>query len=195
MKTKDTRGRILEAGLKAFSDKGFLGATTKEIAAKAGVAELTLFRQFSSKERLFEEVIHEHSFLPALRGLLPEISGMTYRNALARIARDFLDTLIARKDMIQIMHSEMQRYPEKIHQIYHAFIDGIVDALASYFTEMQKKGALKKFDSKAGARAFLGMLFSYFNLQELMMGKRYRSADTDRTIREFVKIFVEGTAK
>ena len=195
MKTKDTRERILEAGLKAFSEKGYLGATTKEIAAKAGVAELTLFRQFSSKEKLFEEVVSVYSFLPALKGLLPEVAEMSYRDALARIAEDFLKTLTARKDMIRIMHSEMQRYPEKIHRIYHSFIDSIMETLASYFTGMQRKGLLKKFDSDAGAQAFLGMFFSYFNVQELMMGKRYRSVDAERTIAQFVKIFVEGTTK
>ena len=46
---RDTRDKILDASLALFSKKGFLGATTKEIAKKAGVAELTLFRHFSSK--------------------------------------------------------------------------------------------------------------------------------------------------
>ncbi len=195
MKARSTTNRILEAGLKAFSEKGYLGATTKQIAAKAGVAELTLFRHFASKEKLFEEVIRNHSFLPALRGLLPEVSEMPYRDALTRIAGTFLDTLNARKDMIQIMHSEMHRYPGKIHKIYHVFIDGIIEALASYFTAMQKKRILKKFDAEFGARAFLGMFFSYFTVQELMMRRQYRSADMDRTVKEFVKIFIEGTAK
>ncbi len=70
MKTKD---RILKTGLKLFSKKGYLGATTKEIAKTAGIAEITLFRHFSSKERLFEEVINAYSFLPAKK-----ISGLTY---------------------------------------------------------------------------------------------------------------------
>ncbi|MCL4476875.1 MAG: TetR/AcrR family transcriptional regulator [Nitrospirae bacterium] len=195
MKARGTRDRILEAGLRAFSEKGYLGATTKEIAVKAGVAELTLFRHFSSKEKLFEEVIKNYSFLPALKGLLPEIAEMTYKDALTIIAGRFLETLTARKDMIQIMHSEMHRYPRKIHKVYHGFIDGIIRTLASYFTAMQKKKVLKEFDAESGARAFLGMFFSYFHVQELMMGKRYRSVDTDRTVREFVKIFIEGTAK
>lgn len=195
MKAHSTRDRILEAGLRAFSEKGYLGATTKEIAVKAGVAELTLFRHFSSKEKLFEEVINTYSFLPALKGLLPEIAELTYKDALTIIAGRFLETLTARKDMIQIMHSEMHRYPRKIHKVYHGFIDGIIETLASYFTAMQKKRTLKKFDAESGARAFLGMFFSYFHVQELMMGKRYRSVDTGRTVKEFVKIFIEGTVK
>ena len=67
------RKKILQAGLLLSSKRGYLGATTKEIARGAGVAELTLFRNFTSKEKLFEKVITTYSFLPELRGLLPEI--------------------------------------------------------------------------------------------------------------------------
>ncbi len=49
-----TRERILETSLRLFSEKGYLGATTKEISAESGVAEVTLFRHFPSKESLFQ---------------------------------------------------------------------------------------------------------------------------------------------
>jgi AcrR family transcriptional regulator len=195
MKSNGTRHKILEAGLKSFSREGYLGATTREIAREAKIAEVTLFRHFRSKERLFEEVINAYSFLPALRDLLAEIETMKYEEALTLIAKRFLETLTLRKDMIQIMHAEMHRYPGKIHKVYHAFIDGIIETLASYFETMQKKRILRKFDPVHSARAFFGMFFSYFNAQELMMRKKYRFSDTEKTIREFVGIFVKGTMK
>jgi|SRR3990170_7846775 len=190
-----TRDKILETSLKLFSKKGYLGATTKEIAKEAGIAEVTLFRHFPSKERLFEEVLNTYSFLPILKGLLPEISTMPYQKALTVIAKRFLDTLDSRKEMIQIMHSEMRRYPEKIYEIYHGFIDEMIKTLASYFHAIHKKGILRKFDTESGARAFLGMFFSYFNAKEFHMFKKYRDIDTDKTIGEFVDIFLRGTLK
>jgi len=195
MKTNDTRTRILEAGLKSFSKKGYLGATTREIAREAGIAEVTLFRHFPSKEKLFEEVISAHSFLPTLKGLLPGASAMSFEEALTLIAVRFLDTLNLRKDMIRIMHSEMQRYPEKIHRIYHAFVDEVRDTLAAYFRDLQKEGVLRQFDAALGARAFFGMFLSYFNAEEFLMRKKYRSTDVDETIKQYVGIFVKGTMK
>jgi AcrR family transcriptional regulator len=190
-----TRDRILKAGLKTFSKKGYLGATTREIAREAGIAEVTLFRHFPSKQKLFEEMINSYSFLPALKGLLPELKGMSYRESLSEIARRFLERLEERSALIRIMHSERHRYPDKIRKVYRALIDGMVETLASYFEDMQKKGHLRKFNAGSGARAFLGMFFSYFNTQELMMNKRDRFADSESTIREFVEIFVEGTVR
>jgi AcrR family transcriptional regulator len=191
--TKDTRERILDAGLKLFSKKGFLGATTKEIAKKAGVAELTLFRHFSSKDKLFEEMIQSYSFLPALKGLLPGIKDLAYEDALYEIGRAFLMRLSERSELIKIMHSEIHLYPAKVKEIYHNIIDEVFRTLASYFRELQASGTLREFQPELGARAFLGMLFSYFNAQEIMMRKQHMPADTEQVIREYVRLFVHGT--
>ena len=53
----DVREQLLEAALKVFADAGFRGATTRRIAQEAGVNEVTLFRQFGSKEGLILEAV------------------------------------------------------------------------------------------------------------------------------------------
>lgn len=195
MKINGTRDRILEAGLKTFSKKGYLGATTKEITKKAGVAEVTLFRHFPSKEKLFEEMISNYSFLPALKGLLPELKNLDYRKALSVIAERFLERLYERRDLIRIMHAEIHHYPSKVRVIYHNFIDEIFKTLAAYFKELQNRRELRSFDPEIAARAFLGMFFSYFNAQEILLKKNARYRDMDKVIREFVKVFIKGTVK
>ncbi len=44
---------ILESAQRLFSEKGFWGTTTREIADTAGVAEVLLFRHFGSKAELY----------------------------------------------------------------------------------------------------------------------------------------------
>ena len=190
-----TRDKILEAALRLFSKEGYLGATTRMIAMEAGIAEVTLFRYFPSKEKLFEETLKAHSFLPELRGLLPEITEMTYESALAVIAKRFFEALIRRKDIIKIIHAEIQRYPEKIHKIQHSFSDEVHKVLALYFSGMQKKGVLREFDTEYAARLFFGMFYSYFNAEEFLMRKRYRSIGLEATIAAYVDIFAKGTVK
>src|ERR1044071_5467879 len=48
----DARELLLEAALKVYAEHGTRGATTRRIAHAAGVNEVTLFRQFGSKEGL-----------------------------------------------------------------------------------------------------------------------------------------------
>lgn len=56
---QDTREKILEAALDLFSTNGFHSTTTRKIAQKAGVNEVTLFRHFNTKMALFQEVVIE----------------------------------------------------------------------------------------------------------------------------------------
>lgn len=53
----DVREQLLEAAVKVFAIAGFRGATTRRIAQEAGVNEVTLFRQFGSKEGLILEAV------------------------------------------------------------------------------------------------------------------------------------------
>jgi AcrR family transcriptional regulator len=60
--------KIVEAGIEVFSREGFYGAGTLEIAARAGVAESTIFRKFETKEDLYRECLRialSHSLDPA----------------------------------------------------------------------------------------------------------------------------------
>jgi AcrR family transcriptional regulator len=49
---------ILDAAIAVVIARGYSGATTREIAAKAGINEVTLFRRFESKARLVQAAIH-----------------------------------------------------------------------------------------------------------------------------------------
>jgi AcrR family transcriptional regulator len=56
----EIRDRILEAAKRVYAKHGFRGATTRLIAAEAGVNEVTLFRTFGSKGALLEAVLDEN---------------------------------------------------------------------------------------------------------------------------------------
>jgi len=49
----ETRDRIVEAAISAFSDRGFLGASTREIATRAGTNQGLITYHFRSKEELW----------------------------------------------------------------------------------------------------------------------------------------------
>ena len=192
MKTTDTRDNILNAGLKTFSSRGYLGATTREIALNAGVAEVTLFRHFSSKEKLFQQILNRYSFLPALKGLLPELKALPYRDALMLVARTFFDMMTQRKELIRIIHGEILR-SAKTNEIFEAFLDETLRTMASCFRLFQKRGLLRRFNPQIAAQAFLGLFISFFLMEEVFREKAMNPKKRDRILREFVDIFIRGT--
>jgi len=55
--SNNSEQKIIDAALKIFSEKGYVGATTMAIAEEAGLSEKTLFRRFKSKENLFNMTV------------------------------------------------------------------------------------------------------------------------------------------
>ena len=53
----DRRHQIAAVAMRLFSERGFRGTTTKEIAQAAGVSEAIIFRHFATKEELYTAII------------------------------------------------------------------------------------------------------------------------------------------
>lgn len=68
-----TRQRLLRVSLELFATAGYRGTTTPMIAERAGVAEGTIYRHFSGKEALLNEVYRESQRWAA--GVVSEAAG------------------------------------------------------------------------------------------------------------------------
>jgi AcrR family transcriptional regulator len=78
---RDERRRtLLDAGARAFAERGFQATSMEEIASRAGVTRLIVYRHFDSKESLYRSILdraiegvagtvkHESSTGPTVRG-------------------------------------------------------------------------------------------------------------------------------
>lgn len=57
--TENVRHLIIEAAREVFAERGYDGATTREIARRAQTTTVMLFRHFGSKEQLFQQAVFE----------------------------------------------------------------------------------------------------------------------------------------
>ena len=74
-KKPSSRERIVGSALSLFAEQGITAATTKQIAERAGVNEVTLFRQFGSKQGLLLAVLQEAPIARKMQAALAEIAG------------------------------------------------------------------------------------------------------------------------
>jgi AcrR family transcriptional regulator len=86
------RERLLAAAGEVFAEKGFRGATTRDIAERAGITEPMLFRHFGSKTALFEEAAVD----PVIRFIDDYVAEWTSRDHGQRDAEDEVRELLAR---------------------------------------------------------------------------------------------------
>ncbi len=86
MKETDTKRRLMAAALGLFTEKGFAGASTREIVERAGVTKPTLYYYFPSKEDLYRVLIEDD--FARFNGALAEIASRpgTAPDKLVRVA-------------------------------------------------------------------------------------------------------------
>ena len=191
----ETRQKLLEATLELISEKGYMGATTREIASLAGVSELTLFRKFGKKEQLIEEMLESFTFLPHLRDLVEEISDMPVDHGLSVIGTRFLKTLRERRQLVQIMFSEMPHYPEKVRSIYQTMIYNMAKTVENYLELRIGRGEVKNIDMEFASFAFLRVLVMTFGYESIIKGRALDDDRIDHIVGELVFIFLNGIAQ
>jgi TetR/AcrR family transcriptional repressor of mexJK operon len=191
--SKTTRQRIIQAASQVFSDSGYTGATTRAIAAAAGVNEVTIFRQFGSKKKLMLEVVQRESALAGISKVLKEKLTGNYRKDLYFIGFTFLNVMLEKHKEILTSITEAGRIPE-IREIIAVVPRMQNQMLGDYIRRQIANGVMRKVNPEAAAQAFFGMFMSY----SIMLGLAGDSAPkipVEAVVNQLVDIFIKGIIK
>ncbi len=109
-----SRQKIVRSALTLFAQQGITATTTKEIAENAGVNEVTLFRQFGSKQGLLLAVIQEAPVLDEMRAALSEIIGAN--EPLVAYGSASLELLGQVPELVRSLIGESGQFPAETRQ-------------------------------------------------------------------------------
>lgn len=153
---------ILDAAEELFSQKGFDGAPTAEIAKRAKVTERTLFKHFPSKQELLKRVIFGvlvKTVLPVQLIQLRKITKSpfnTFRELIFAFGRDRIAVAKAHAPRLKILLLELiqnEKFRAQFIKLWKTFIwDDLIRAVENF----QKDGTIRK-DLKPEVIVQLGM--------------------------------------
>lgn len=163
MNATDRRTQILAAALDVFSELGFHGARTKDLAERAGVSEALLFRHFASKEDLIRAIL-ELVGLEERIGMMEErFAKLPPREALCRLAEYSLTALREDPRVFRVIFFGVLEVPDLAGEFYRKFLSRLLaletKLFERAFRERGKKRAAR--DAAIAARSFHGSLFFY----------------------------------
>jgi len=182
----ELREKILQAATQLYSETGFRGATTRQIAQLAGVNEVTLFRHFGSKTALLREAIR-CACDPRQSPTLPEFP-RDARAELLEWARMTWEGLWHRRAVIRTAMGEIEERPELFPK-ENSPTACAGRELAGYVERLRAAGlARAPFDTGAATTMLMGCLFADAVSRDIMPFV-YRREPTE-TIAQYVDLFL-----
>lgn len=187
-----TRDKILNAALELFAEKGFSASTTKEIARRAKVNEVTIFRQFRSKRALFAAVVAERSpMLPIRERVSTDPSGSVDELLLGNV-RVVLKMLRSNRHQFYIMMGDAWRQPKIRTVAYDESIKKGLEFVAALMKGLMDAGKMRRMDPMIPARTLMGAVQFYFLTTEILGEGTPEAHEEERIIRGFVSVFLDG---
>jgi len=190
-KNGDKRGRIIDAAVAVFAEKGFHAARVSDVAKRAGVADGTIYLYFKNKEdlllSLFEEKMGRQidSLETAWKGVDDPVERMR------AYARHHFRQLQAHPDLAQVLQVELRQShkffsdyrPEKLWQYLNAF--------KSQVEEAQRQGLVR-----ADVDPFLTMWAIFGALDEIsiqwVLARKREKFNLEAAADQVVDLFLHG---
>ncbi len=130
---------IYRAVIQVVSERGYSGATTKQMAEAADVSEMTLFRKYGNKGELVKHaiafIIEETDFSSAAH-----FTGDVHADLL-RVVKAYQDTAVKNGLFIFALFADLARHPELIKSLKEPF--SIFQAIGALIARYQSAGVLK----------------------------------------------------
>ncbi|PYS76789.1 MAG: hypothetical protein DMF66_12825 [Acidobacteria bacterium] len=212
MVAEERRLQIVKVAMRLFSERGFRGTTTKEIAHAAGVSEAIIFRHFATKEELYAAIIDHKSCAGFGAGPAGEESGHPVIDTIRACVGDAMERRDDREVFRQIALAMMEHHSRdheflrlllysalEGHQLAQIFWDKNVrvlyEFLGGYVGERQREGAFRDVDPFLVVRAFNGAIIHH-SLNKILWerdaARRLVNVPAEEAAREFTEILLRG---
>lgn len=166
--SSSTRARLIKAALELFSSQGVTETTTKAIAELAQVNEVTLFRQFGSKQGLLLAVIEDSAVFSDLgESLSRQLSQTTQIDeALKNYVSDRLQVLQQIPELLRSVVGEAGQYTLLNRQALGRGITQANRATAGYLATVIEREQLNlRLPPEKLASLLNGILFGYLVIE------------------------------
>jgi AcrR family transcriptional regulator len=183
----NVKDQLLEAAVHVYAEGGYHGATTRRIAAAAGVNEITIFRHFGSKDVLLREALgrcQAEGVVP-----LPEAPHDPLQE-LTDWTRSHLLHLSQRAALIRTCLSEFAERPDLVTPEISCPVRATRE-LAGYLERLKQGGFMAaSIDAATAAAMLLGALFADAIGRDIVPDMY--AMPTEEALTQYVDLFLRG---
>lgn len=183
-----TRDSILYAAIDLFAEKGFRSVTTKEIAKRASISEMTVFRHFGTKKNILDYAIDKFSHDVPMQKIFQERVTWDLEKDLLMFSQECRCLMKKNEKVFRVLMQEIRHFPDLEEKVIYRNPHQLKQLLVDYFTRMQKMGKMTQTAPEVPAIAlvFLGLIGAF------EVEKIFSDVTGDHFLTENIKIFARG---
>jgi AcrR family transcriptional regulator len=198
MAGEERRHQIVAVAMGLFSERGFRGTTTKEIAQAAGVSEAMVFRHFATKEELYAAILDHKAcssggkFEP-VEMVADAISRKDDRGVFEGLAFGALQHHQEDPQFQRLLlYSALEKH-ELAQMFFDQFVLRVYEFLGGYIRQRQRDGSFVEMDPAIVVRAFIGMVMHHSLNNNLWDPKRrLLKVSNEDAAKYFTDILLKG---
>ncbi|MBQ6139501.1 MAG: TetR/AcrR family transcriptional regulator [Methanobrevibacter sp.] len=165
---ENTEEKIIRATFNIVQKEGVQKATTKKIAAEAGVNEVTIFRKFENKKNLIEST--KDYYMAKLLSKLEETFDFDEDDSIEEyLKRSFHGILDFSEEDISIIRVAMQEIEGASDRklLISQITDTIISKMEEFFKLQLEKGRIRNVNSKAISLMCFSIIFQSLILWQI----------------------------
>lgn len=185
----DNKAKLMYAAIELMAEKGYKGVSTKEIAATAGVSEMTLFRNFGSKQNLLDRAVDHYHYSIEMTRIFSDKVVWDLRTDLLMISQMYHEMMERNRKLFLIVLSDnelaeirekAQKHPRKL-----------LELLTNYFIDMQRMNKLISTDAEMQAITFMWMNYGAF-ISQLFVSSEITTKSKQDFMKSSIDLFVRA---
>jgi AcrR family transcriptional regulator len=183
----NTQERILKTAAELFARFGYNGVSTREIASRADVNEVTIYRHYPRKRDLYLAVLSSELQRVQLRGdMLSNLaSAGSGKAALACALELIASTLQHQPQLLRLLQFSSLEMNDELDLLLRKHLGELVEVLAHYLQPWVARGELRCADARTLVLTLIAIVFSRGALRRLFQGETDSAGEIFETYSEF----------
>lgn len=197
MAGEERKLQILRVAVSLFSQQGFRGTTTKEIAQAAGVSEAMVFRHYATKKELYAAILDHKACsdgpIDPEKMVATALAQKDDRAVFEGLALGALQHHEGDPEFQRLLlHSALEQH-ELAQMFFETFVRRVYEFLGEYLRQRQRDGAIVKIDPAIVVRAFIGMIMHHSLNNNLWdPQRRLLNISNEEAARQFTSVLLNG---
>ncbi len=193
--------QIIDAAVKIFSEKGFDGSRTSDIAKEADVAEGTIFRYYKTKKELLVGLLiplvikffRPLIFMPVEK-IIKNKDNKPIEDIMAEVFYDRLKLAKKNMPLIKTVMIESSYHQELLEPIQKSIAPKLIPLIDDYIKNYIEDGTLRDLEPRLVTRTLMSLLIGYEVLTNILPDI-FKGNDEKEEMKKISNIILNGIKK